>query len=116
MVRMARVVLMTACMLFLTACAAAVVGGVATGGYYAAKNSRPADEIANDASITSAINTRYVKDDLVSAFAVNVSTYRGTVTLHGRVPSEQAEQRAIELARSVGGVQRVLSRLTVVTQ
>lgn len=116
MVRTALTIVLAACMLCLVACAAAVVGGVAAGGYYAGKSSRPADEVASDASITSAINTRYVKDELVSAFAINVSTYRGTVTLQGRVHSQQAAQRAVELARSVAGVNRVVSRLTVVTQ
>ena len=106
-------VLLMACTLCLAACAAAVVGGVAAGGYYAGTHSRSADEVASDARISSAINTRYVKDALISAFAINVSTYRGTVTLHGRVPSQQSAQRAVALARSVAGVNHVVDRLTV---
>lgn len=92
----------------LTACATAVVGGAARGGYNA-------DAAAgNDASITSAISAGYVRDDLVSAFDVNVTTWRGDVTLSGSVPSQQAARRAVELARSVKGVNRVVSNLTIV--
>ncbi len=102
--------------LSLTGCAAAVVGGAAAGGYYVAQSDRSAAEIASDTAITSTINSRFVKDDLVSAFDVNVDTYRGTVTLYGNVPSQQAAQRALELARSVKGVNRVQSKLTVVSR
>jgi hyperosmotically inducible protein len=99
----------------LTGCAAAVVGGAAAGGYYVAKSDRSAGEIADDASITSSINTRYVKDDLINAFDINVDTYQGIVTLYGTVPSPQVAQRAVQLAQSVNGVKRVVSKLNVVT-
>ncbi|MCO6412142.1 MAG: BON domain-containing protein [Thiogranum sp.] len=91
----------------LTACATAVVGGAARGGY----NTDAAS--GSDASITSAISASYVRDDLVSAFDVNVSTWRGDVTLSGSVPSQRAAQRAVELAKSVRGVKRVVSNLTI---
>ncbi len=96
--------------LCLAGCAAAVVGGAARGGY----STDPA--AASDASITSAINASYVRDDLVNAFDVSIDTYRGTVTLHGNVRSEQAARRAVDLARSVRGVNRVVSKLTVVAR
>jgi len=102
--------------LCLGGCAAAVVGGAAAGGYYVASSDRTAAEIASDTAITSNINSRFVADDLVSAFDVNVDTYRGVVTLYGNVPSQQAAQRAVELARSVRGVTRVQSKLTVVSR
>ena len=105
-----------ASLLALTGCAAAVVGGAAAGGYYVAKSDRTAAEIASDTAITSTINSRYVKDDLVSAFDVNVDTNRGIVTLYGNVPSQRAAQRAVELARTVKGVNRVQSKLTVVSR
>lgn len=116
MIRIARLFTSVLLLLSLTGCAAAVIGGAAAGGYYVATNERSASEIASDTSITSTINSRYVKDDLVSAFDVNVDTYRGAVTLYGNVPSQQAAQRAVELARSVKGVSRVQSKLTVVSR
>ena len=108
---MFQVALKLACLclvLCLTACAAAVVSGTARGGY------DPERGGATDASITSAINASYVRDDLISAFDVSVKTYRGTVTLYGSVANREAARRAVELARSATGVRRVVSRLTVV--
>lgn len=116
MIRTALLIPSVALALLLTGCAAAVVGGAAAGGYYVAKSDRTAAEIASDTAITSTINSRYVKDDLVSAFDVNVDTNRGIVTLYGNVPSQQAAQRAVELARTVKGVHRVQSKLTVVSR
>lgn len=101
---------------WLSACAAAVVGGAAPGGYPAADNNLTADTVAGDASITSTINSRYVHDDLVSAMDVRVVTYRGTVTLSGNVPSAQAARRAVAIARSVKGVVTVVNRLSVVSR
>ena len=111
--RLSGVILLLA---WLNACAAAVVGGAAPGGYPAADNNRTSDTVAGDASITSTINSRYVHDDLVSAMDVRVVTYRGTVTLSGNVPSAQAARRAVAIARSVKGVVTVVSRLTVVSR
>lgn len=97
----------------LAGCASMLVTGAAPVGDYSAQGDRSAHEYTRDTDITSAINARYVKDDLISAFDVNIVTYRGTVTLSGRVHSRQAEQRAVALARSVQGVARVISKLTV---
>jgi len=99
---------------WLSACAAAVVGGAAPGGYPAANNSRTAETVAGDAAIASTINSRYVHDELVSAMDVRVVSYRGTVTLSGNLSSAQAVRRAVAIARSVKGVVTVVSRLTVV--
>lgn len=95
-------------------CAAAVIGGAAGGGYPVANGGRSVDAAANDARITSAINTRFVQDDLVNALDVNVDTHHGTVTLYGSMPSQEAVLRAVGIARSVKGVTRVVSRLAVV--
>ena len=98
---------------FLSGCAAAVVGGAAAGGYYVGKDERSAGQIAEDASITSTVNTRYVGDDLVQARLINVDTYNGVVTLYGTVPNQAVVDRAVELARGVKGVQQVVSKLTI---
>jgi hyperosmotically inducible protein len=93
-------------------CGALVVGG-AGGGYHGARDERSAEQVSRDAAITSSINARYVQDDLVSAMAVKVDTYNGMVTLRGSLPSARAVERAVSLARTTGGVTRVVSRLTV---
>lgn len=94
-------------------CAAAVVGGAAAGGYYVGQDDRSAGQIAEDASITSTINTRYVQDDLVKARTINVDTYNGVVTLYGSVANQAVADRAVSIARGVKGVRQVVSKLTI---
>ena len=89
------------------ACAAAE-GGDAT-----ANDGHSASQATDDASITSAINTRFVRDELVRAVEIRVETRQGVVTLTGVVDSPKASLRALQLARSTPGVRRVDSRLRV---
>ena len=98
----------------LSGCGALMVGGAAAGGYYVGQDERSAGEISRDATITSTINTRYVRDREVSAMDINVDTYRGVVTLYGTVASHRARDRAVEIARGVKGVRQVNSKLSVV--
>ena len=97
----------------LNGCAALVVGGAAAGGYYVEKNKRTMAEIYDDAGITASINSKYLKDGLVSAVAVNVDTEYGEVTLKGTVDNPAVARRAYDLAYSVEGVTRVISELTI---
>ena len=108
-----RIVAGVCVLLLLAACTAAVVGGAAPGGYDTAASGRSTTSGGADAAITSSINTRYVRDDLINAMDVRVSTYRGVVTLSGRVSSQAAARRAVDLAHSVTGVTQVVSRLSV---
>lgn len=91
-------------------CASMVVGGAATGGHATTTSGRQATD---DASITSAINSRFVRDELVRAVEIHVVTRQGVVTLTGVVDSPAVSQRAVQLARGIPGVRRVDSRLTV---
>lgn len=100
--------------LLFTACAPALVAGGGAGGYYVAKSDRSVGTISDDAIITSKINAEYVKDKSVSAFDINVDTYRGVVTLHGGVSSSATANRAVAIARGVKGVKKVISQLTIV--
>lgn len=98
----------------LQGCAAVVVGGAAAGGYYVGKDERTVGEITEDASITTKVNAKFVGDDLVKTFDIDVDTYRGTVYLYGHVDSPVVADRAVALARSVKGVTSVVSKLSVV--
>jgi osmotically-inducible protein OsmY len=97
----------------IAACTAAAVTGSTDGGYRAGQYEQSTGISANDAIISSEINERYVKDPLVSAFDVHVETRRGVVNLSGTVPSRQAAQRAVSLASSVDGANRVVNQLKV---
>jgi hyperosmotically inducible periplasmic protein len=66
-----------------------------------------------DPAITTSVQARYYTDDLVRGRNVAVSTDNGLVTLRGTVPSEDAKQRAVTLAREVRGVRDVRDELRV---
>ena len=100
---------------WLSGCTALVVGGAGAGagGYYVAKSERTMGEIASDARITSAINTKFLRDDMVSAIGINVDTHKGVVTLKGTVDNQAVARRAYDLAYSVEGVSQVFTKLTI---
>jgi hyperosmotically inducible protein len=68
---------------------------------------RSAGEVIDDALITTKVKASLAADPLVSALAINVDTTNGVVSLTGIVDSEQARQRAIQLAQASEGVKQV---------
>jgi hyperosmotically inducible protein len=82
----------------------------------AAGDSRNLSEKASDATITTEINAKYLRDDLVSAVNVDVDTHRGVVTLIGNVQSEQAKSRAVGIAEATKGVESVDSEYLKVVE
>jgi hyperosmotically inducible protein len=85
-------------------------------GYEVAKDDRSIGTKLDDASITSGIKTKLIKDSEIHAMDINVDTFEGVVTLHGNIPSRSAKTRAVKLARSVKGVTKVRSKLVVVSR
>ncbi|HEX2252668.1 MAG TPA: BON domain-containing protein [Thermoanaerobaculia bacterium] len=79
----------------------------------ACSTNRPVDEQLDDAGITAAINAKLAEDTDVSMFAIDVDTMDGVVTLSGTVDSDEARREAERIARSQGGVTRVVSRIRV---
>lgn len=67
----------------------------------------------NDAATTAKVKTALAADPTVSATSINVDTSAGVVTLTGKVPDEQARQKALQLARGTSGVSRVTDQLSV---
>lgn len=70
-------------------------------------------ETIDDATITTRVKTALLNDPDVAGLAIDVDTFRGVVTLSGRVETPEAEQKAIAIARQTGGVQNVESTLQV---
>ena len=66
-----------------------------------------AGEVLDDSLITTKIKARFVADPQISALAINIDTVNGIVSLTGVVDSEQARQRAIQLAQDTAGVKQV---------
>jgi osmotically-inducible protein OsmY len=70
-------------------------------------------ETIDDATITTRVKTAFVNDPLVGALRIDVDTFKGMVTLSGRVKSKDEETKAIALARKIRGVADVKSTLVI---
>ena len=70
-------------------------------------------ETIDDATITTRVKTAYINDPIVGALRIDVDTFKGLVTLSGRVKSKEEETKAIALARMISGVTDVKSTLQI---
>lgn len=67
----------------------------------------------DDATVTAKVKADLIKDDTVKANEIQVETTGGVVQLSGMVGSEDARQRAEQLAKSIEGVKSVKNDLAV---
>ncbi len=70
-------------------------------------------EYVDDSVITTKIKAELAEDNFLKSFQISVETYKGTVQLSGFVNSEQAVNKAGQIARSVKGVKSVKNDLIV---
>ena len=70
-------------------------------------------EYVDDSVITTNVKSLLANDDFLKSFQITVETYKGTVQLSGFVDSQQAIDKASEIARSVKGVKSVKNNLNV---
>ena len=70
-------------------------------------------ETIDDATVTTRVKTVFVNDPVVGALRIDVDTFKGVVTLSGRVKSKDEETKAIALARTIKGVKDVRSTLQI---
>ena len=70
-------------------------------------------EYVDDSVITTKIKSQLAADDFFKSFQISVETYKGSVQLSGFVGSQQAVDKAGEIARSVKGVKSVKNDLIV---
>lgn len=110
--RLVAVLGLTLC-LFATGCTALLVGGAAAGGYAVGKDDRGVGQIVDDGTITASVKTKLIADKYVKAFAIDVDTYEGVVTLSGTVTSYVARSQAEKLAADVQGVKSVVNNVQV---
>jgi hyperosmotically inducible protein len=97
----------------LGACAPAVVGGAAYGGYKAGTDPRSTGELIDDGLITSRINAKLLAEPEVRTFNIDVDTREGEVTLGGYVATEDQSRRVEEIAAAERGVRKVVNNLRV---
>jgi len=67
----------------------------------------------DDASITTAVKSKFVEDKTVDAGAIKVETLNGTVALSGFAKSNAEKAQAEYLARNTKGVRSVRNNLAV---
>jgi osmotically-inducible protein OsmY len=70
-------------------------------------------ETIDDATITTRVKTSLLNDPDVGGLRIDVDTFKGVVTLSGRVKTKEEEAKAVALARKIGGVTDVKSTLQV---
>jgi osmotically-inducible protein OsmY len=73
-------------------------------------------ERIDDTTITTRVKTAMLNDPAVGGLGIDVDTFKGVVTLSGRVKSQAEHDQAIALARRVNGVTEVKDALQVVPE
>jgi osmotically-inducible protein OsmY len=71
-------------------------------------------ETIDDTTITTRVKTSMLNDPAVSGTGIDVDTFKGVVTLSGRVKSQAEHDQALALARKVDGVTEVKDALQVI--
>ena len=70
-------------------------------------------EYVDDSVITTKVKSLLAEDDFLKSFKISVETRKGIVQLSGFVNSQNAVDKAGQIARSVGGVTSVKNNLIV---
>jgi hyperosmotically inducible protein len=70
-------------------------------------------EYVDDSVITTKVKALLAGDDFLKSFQISVETFKGIVQLSGFVNSQQAVDKAGQIARSVSGVTSVKNNLIV---
>ena len=73
-------------------------------------------ETIDDTTITTRVKTAMLNDPQVGAMKIDVDTYKGVVTLSGRVKSQSEHDQAIGIARKTSGVVEVKDALQVIPE
>lgn len=67
----------------------------------------------DDATITTRVKTALLNDPDVGGLRIDVDTFKGVVTLSGAVKSPAERDKAIAIAKRIGGVVDVKSTLQI---
>jgi len=71
-------------------------------------------ETIDDTTITTRVKTAMLNDPAVGGLGIDVDTYKGVVTLSGRVKSQAERDQALALAHRIDGVTEVKDALQVI--
>ena len=70
-------------------------------------------EFVDDSVITTKVKSLIAADDFLKLFQISVETHKGVVQLSGFVDSQNAVNKAGQIAKGVGGVKAVKNDLIV---
>lgn len=70
----------------------------------------------DDTTITTRVKTAMLNDPAVGGLRIDVDTFKGAVTLSGRVKSQAEKDQAMTLARRVTGVTEVKDNLQIIPE
>src|SRR3954464_6987977 len=70
-------------------------------------------ETIDDTTITTRVKTSMLNDPSVGGLRIDVDTFKGVVTLSGRVKSQAERDQAVALARMISGVVEVKDALQI---
>jgi osmotically-inducible protein OsmY len=90
--------------------AAALIGAA---GCAPTQTSQSTGEIVDDAAVTARVKSALINEPGVKSTAINVETFRGTVSLSGFVDSDEMARKATDAAEKVRGVRSVKNDMRV---
>jgi osmotically-inducible protein OsmY len=70
-------------------------------------------EVIDDAALTARVKSALINEPGVKSTAINVETFRGTVSLSGFVDSPEMARKAVSATQKVGGVRSVKNDMQV---
>jgi osmotically-inducible protein OsmY len=73
-------------------------------------------ETIDDTAITTRVKTAMLNDPAVGGLRIDVDTFKGVVTLSGRVKTQAERNQAISLARRTSGVVEVKDAMQVIPE
>lgn len=86
---------------------AAVVGCTST------PTQQAAGQAIDDGVVTAKVKAALVEDPVTKAHHINVETFKGQVQLSGYVESDEARNRALQVAKDIEGVRNVKDAMQV---
>ena len=80
---------------------------------FAAACGKTVGDTIDDATITARVKTALLNDPDIGGLRIDVDTFKGVVTLSGSVKSAAERDKAMAIARKIGGVTDVKSSLQI---
>jgi hyperosmotically inducible protein len=91
----------------------AALMGIAVAGCTSTPSQPSAGQAIEDGLVTAKVKQKLVEDPVTKSHQIEVETFKGSVQLSGFVETDQARNRALQLARDTKGVKQVKDAMEV---